>query len=125
MSRLPDLEELVAVVHAMTGEWLSATKAQQLAASMESREELLAHGIVDLKWLAGHPAAARYFNELTNARRLPYEPLLGNDAPAPDPPATGLSREAGAALLKQFAENPTDADPLTTLRTMAGRMRKA
>lgn len=124
MSRLPDLDELALIVHAMTGEWLSSAQAQQFAAAMDSREDLLAHGIVDLKWLAGHPGAARYFDQLTNAGRLPFDPLPGEDGPEPPRPETGLSRDAAMALLKQFAENATDADPLETLRAMSTKRLK-
>lgn len=125
MHRLSDLDELLAIIHAMTGEWLSAEQARKFAASAEDREELLAHGILDLKWLETHPAAARYFDELTNAGRLPYELPAGLDGPKATPLAIGLSREDSAALLKQFAENATDANPLSTLREMASKQRLA
>lgn len=114
-----DIDRLIDAVHAMTGEWLDGSQAQLLASYAGSREELLAHGVVDLGWLRFHPAAERHFGVLGGAAAMaPNSSAAASDLPAPAH-STGMSRADAMRLVERFAEAPTEADPLETLIRLA------
>ena len=115
MTVMLDIDQMITAIHAVTGQWLSGKDAEDLARLVGTREELLAHGILDLAWLEGHSAVKRQFLALRQSASMPTEPLLGIDGPPPPTPETGPDKDALLALVRQFAEDPTEVNPLTTL----------
>jgi len=115
MTVMLDIDQVITAIHVVTGQWLTGNDAEKLARLVGTREELLAHGILDLAWLDEHPAAKRQFLELKQSALMPIEPLLGIDGPPPPTPNTEADKDALLTLAKQFAEDPTEVNPLTTL----------
>ncbi|GLV28224.1 hypothetical protein TomTYG75_07470 [Sphingobium sp. TomTYG75] len=115
MTAMLDIDQMITAIHVVTGQWLSGKDAEDLAKLVGTREELLAHGILDLAWLEEHSAAKRLFFALRQSNSMPAEPLLGIDGPPPPMPETGPDRDELLTLVRQFAEDPTEVNPLTTL----------
>lgn len=105
----------------MTGEWVSGTVVDRLIAEVGNREELLAHGIIDLDWLQFHPTAEKQFRALKEAAALPEEPLAGIAGPQPPKMDACRSKEELRALARQFAEDPTEANPFQTLLNISNK----
>lgn len=115
-----DIERLLVALHALTGSWLSGDEAAQLMHAASSRDELVAHGIIDLDWLSGSPAARAQFGALAAAAALGPE-SADEDETVP-PPATRsicMSREDALELVARFAQDPTAANLKTSLRRLA------
>lgn len=115
-----DIERLLVAVHALTGAWLSGDEATQLAQVAGSRDELVAHGIVDLGWLNGSPAARAQFGALAAGAALGPESAEEDETV---PPSAALpicmSREDALGLVARFSQDPTAADLKVSLRRLA------
>lgn len=119
MKGQPNRDKLIAAVHALTGRWISGESGALLAERTGSREELLAHGFIDLDWLQRAPGVRRQFAALASAAAIPA--VAGEDVAA-SPPARSsspLSRGDALSLTNQFYEAPTDADPFDMLRQLS------
>ena len=123
MSSDLEIDCVIDAVHAMTGVWLSGKDAEVLIANVERREELLAHGIIDLNWLARHPDAERHLNLLLNSARLPSVDLELHGAPAAPSPNAGISRNKLMQLMETLSEGPAGEDPMDALARLAADRR--
>lgn len=123
MTDMLDIDQMISAIYAITGQWLSGKDAEDLARRVGTREELLAHGILDLAWLERHSEARRLFLELGQSALMPIEPLLGIDGPPAPLPETGPDKDALLTLVRQFAEDPTEANPLEALMRLSSSYR--
>ncbi len=115
-----DIERVLVALHALTGSWLSGDEAAQLVREAGSRDELVAHGIIDLGWLNGSPAARAQFGALASAAALGLEADEEDETvPLPALATNCISRYDGLELVARFAQDPTATDPKVSLRRLA------
>lgn len=115
-----NIERILIAHHMLTGAWMSGDQARRLVSASGSRDELLAHGIIDLGWLDNAPAAREKFGALAAAAMLGSD-LAQEDDSVPHPAAQPIctSRDQARELLAQFAEDPVTTDPKLSLRRLA------
>lgn len=115
-----NIERILVAHHMLTGAWMSGDQARRLVSASGSRDELLAHGIIDLGWLNNAPAAREKFAALAAAAMLGSD-LAEEDDSVPYPAAkpVSMSKDEALELLAKFAEDPVATDPKLSLRRLA------
>ena len=113
-----DRQQVAEAVHALSGQWLDDATCDRLLAQAQSREELLAHGVIDLGWLRGNPQVFARFQAIAANAAVSPGPAAHAGA-GPLSPAPTMAPEDARRVLGQFAEEPTACHPFDRLRRMA------